>query len=322
MKKHLLFLAFATSAILSTAQQDPQFTNWMFDRLSFNPAAAGMKRMHCVQAFHRDQWDGFDRDPKTYLFNYNGYMVGKQGPIQDKLIGFGASFYSEVLGQETNTVLRASGAYHHQFNKMTVSAGLQLGMYSKKLGKDWIYIDPDDSAIPTTGVSQTGLDASLGIMLYEGNKYYAGVSATHLNAANLDKLNIQVARHYYFMGGYNYDINSDFTLRTNALLKSDFSAPVALDVNANVLWSEMIWGGLSFRPGDAIAPMVGFQKDLGCKTQDRKTFCQQFKIGYSYDITLSQIKDYSAGSHEIFACYCFNFSKAPLKSRHGNPRFL
>ena len=73
MKRILLSASFVLGALIGFAQQDPQFTMWMFDRLSFNPAAAGMDKMHQVQAFHRDQWDGFERDPKTYLFNYNGY---------------------------------------------------------------------------------------------------------------------------------------------------------------------------------------------------------------------------------------------------------
>ncbi len=317
MKKLLLFASLVFSSFFTQAQQDPQFTQWMFDRLSFNPAAAGMKRMHCIQVFHRDQWDGFNQDPKTYLFNYNGYITPSEN-----LVGLGASFYTEVLGQETNNVARLSGAYHYPIGESTLSGGIQLGIVSKRYGKNWIYIDPNDDAIPTGEVSQTGFDMSLGFMFYQDNKYYAGISATHLNAAKLDDLRTQMARHYYFMGGYNYEINSDFTARTNALLKSDFSAPVAFDINANILWSEMIWGGLSFRPGDAIAPMVGFQKDLGCKTKNRETFCQSFMVGYSYDITLSDIKDYSAGSHEIFATYCFNLTKAPLRSRHGNPRFL
>lgn len=317
MKKSLLLLSVTVITIVSNAQQDPQFTQWMFDRLSFNPAAAGMKRMHCIQGFNRDQWDGFDRDPKTYLFNYNGYLVQS-----GMLFGMGASFYTEVLGQETNTVFRPSFAYHHQVGANTLSVGLQPGFYSKRLGNDWRPIDPDDPSIPFQGASQGNFDLSLGLMFYNSDKWYAGASATHLTAAKLDDLFMRLARHYYFMGGYNYDINGDLVLRTNALLKSDFKAPAAFDINANVLWNNSFWGGLAFRPGDAVAPMVGFQKDLGCKTENRKTFCQSFMVGYSYDITLSEIRNYSAGSHEIFATYCFNFSKTPNKARHGNPRFL
>jgi hypothetical protein len=72
MKKILLSLSLVLSAFLAVAQQDPQFTMWQFDRLSVNPAFSGIDRMHCITALHRDQWDGLDKDPKTYLFNYSG----------------------------------------------------------------------------------------------------------------------------------------------------------------------------------------------------------------------------------------------------------
>ncbi|MCC6600565.1 MAG: type IX secretion system membrane protein PorP/SprF [Crocinitomicaceae bacterium] len=317
MKKSLLFVALAVVAQLANAQQDPQFTNWMFDRVSFNPAASGMVKRHCISLFHRDQWDGFDRDPKTYMFNYNGYLPGSLP------IGLGATFYTEVLGQEKNNIFRVSPSYHYSLpGGNMISGGLSLGYASKTFGKDWVYIDPDDSAIPLKGASQGKFDLGLGLMFYKDTKYYAGVSATHLTAAELDKLNVQMARHYYFMGGYNYDINADFKLRSNLLLKSDFSAKPAFDVNINALWREMVWGGLSYRPGDAIAPMLGFQKCLAPAQKGRTSFAQCFMLGYSYDITTSQIKDYSAGSHEIFVTYCFNISQMPIKSRHGNPRFL
>lgn len=317
MKNKLLLFVFIVAAQMANAQQDPQFTNWMFDKVSFNPAASGMTKRHCISVFHRDQWDGFDRDPKTYMLNYNGYLPGSLP------IGLGATFYTEVLGQEKNNIYRLSPSYHYALsNGNVISGGISLGLASKKFGKDWIYIDPDDSAIPTNDVSQGAFDLGFGLMFYNSSKYYAGISATHLTAADLDKLNVQMARHYYFMGGYNYDLNSDFKLRSNLLLKSDFSAKPAFDANVNALWREMLWGGLSFRPGDAIAPMLGFQKCLDPVQKGRSTLSQCFTLGYSYDITTSQIKDYSNGSHEIFVTYCFNVVQTPIKARHGNPRFL
>ena len=79
IKKNIFLILSVVLVGRGFAQQDPQFTQWMFDKISFNPAFAGMDRLHTIQAFHRDQWDGFGGDPKTYLFNYNGYApVGEQ----------------------------------------------------------------------------------------------------------------------------------------------------------------------------------------------------------------------------------------------------
>ncbi|MFM7770385.1 MAG: PorP/SprF family type IX secretion system membrane protein, partial [Bacteroidota bacterium] len=202
MKKFYLSFVFLSLAIASSAQQDPQFTMWMFDRMSFNPAAAGVDRIHQVQAFHRDQWDGFERDPKTYLFNYNGHFN-----VLGKTIGAGASFMTEVLGQEQNKFARLSLAYHQAIGDNFLSGGIQVGMLSKSLGNNWIAIDPTDPNIPVNGMSQGGFDMSAGLMFYNPNKYYVGVSATHLPATSLADLGFTSARHIYAMGGYNYELN-------------------------------------------------------------------------------------------------------------------
>ncbi len=321
MKKFLLVCATAALTTLSYAQQDIQLTQWQFDRLSFNPAVAGMDRMHSATLFHRDQWDGFDRDPKTYLFNYHGAFGAKQD------WGGGATFYTEVLGQQANTVFKLNGAKHFALNGgHFVSAGLSLGMYSSRLGNDWRPIDQDDDVVTRlrgNNLSQTAFDMGLGAVLYQPNKYYVGISATHLNAASLSKLYTQLSRHIYVMGGYELPLGgSNLVLRPNALVKTDMAA-TQFDINADVLWNQMVWAGLSFRPGDAIAPYVGFQKAFDSKPiSATKTMNSFLRIGYAYDVTTSEIRNYSAGSHEIFLTYCVGFGDIPIRAKHSNPRFL
>ena len=317
MKKLYILIFVFASAFTAKAQQDPQFTMWMFDRLSFNPAAAGIDRTHQIQAFDRDQWDGFNRDPKTYLFNYNGYV-----DMRGRTIGLGVSFMSEVLGNEQNKFARFAGSYHHPIGQNFLSVGLQAGFMSKTLGTSWVAIDPNDPNIPYLGMSQGGFDMNAGAMFYRPNKFYAGISATHLTATDLSTLGFQSARHIYAMGGYNHDLNNGLVLRSNALIKTDMKAAPAIDVNANVLWNNTLWGGLAFRPGDAIAPMVGFQMALNQLNKGRYTYTHGFKVAYSYDITLSSIKNYSAGSHELFLTYEFNLGKAPMRRISGDPRLL
>lgn len=323
MKKSLLVVALASLTLSTFAQQDPQFTYWMFDRQSFNPGAAGVDKMHCISAFYRDQWDGFDRDPKTSLFNYSGNEV-----LNNHEIGFGATFYNDILGQEQNNAFRLAIAPKFDLgNGMKVSVGLGLGMLNKKLGASFIWIDDDDPSIPLKEQAQTSFDLSFGAMLYKENEWYAGLSATHLTAAEYDKLNLKSARHVYVMGGYNFPLDAaPIVIRTNALIKTDLKASPAIDLNVNAFWNNMVWGGLSFRPGDAISPMVGFEKALPTKTNStgnpRKTYTHAFRIGYAYDITTSEIRNYSSGSHEIFATYCFDIDKVWVKQRHHNPRFL
>ena len=322
MKKSLLTTTIVFLTLSLFAQQDPQLTFWMYDKQSFNPAGAGFDPNHCVTLIYRNQWTGFDSSPRTTLFNYSGNYG-----VNNFKFGAGLSFFNDQLGQEKNNNFRLHFAPKFDLGGKTVSLGVTLGAMNKALGNDWIAIDDfrQDDAIPDSQQSQTAFDMSFGAMIYEQGKYYFGVSATHLTAPELDELNFKSAQHFYAMGGYNFPVGSaPFTIRTNALVKSDLAAPPAFDLNANVLWNNLIFGGLTFRPGDAISPMAGMEYCFAPKSSNggRTTLNQCLRLGYTYDITTSELRNYSSGSHEVFVTYCFNFETAPIRSRHNNPRFL
>jgi type IX secretion system PorP/SprF family membrane protein len=316
MKKILLSGILAALTLISVAQQDPQYTQWQFDRLSVNPAFSGIDRNHSIFALHRDQWDGLDRDPKTYLFNYSGMYGAKQN------FGVGATFITEVLGQQQNTVFRVSPSYHLELsNNNYFSGGVSLGFVGTTLGDRWVFIDQGDASIPTNEINDGSVDVGLGIAFYQPRKYYIGLSSTHLGAPSLDDVQIQVARHYYVMGGYEAAVSSNISIRPNVMLKTD-AASTQFDVNADVIWNQMLWGGLAFRPGDAISPYVGFQKDLLGVNKGQSQYNHGIRMGYSYDVTTSELSDFSAGSHELFLCYYWKVTEMPIRARHSNPRFL
>jgi type IX secretion system PorP/SprF family membrane protein len=324
MKKSLLLVLLAIVTLIGKAQQDPQLTMWQFDRVSFNPAASGMNGMHNVTLFHRDQWDGFEKDPKTYLFNYDGQFNQMTSTFTGG-IGAGLSFFTEVLGQQQNNVFRLNLAPKFALSGgSTLGIGLALGAYQSKLGANWIYIDQNDPTIPDKEQVSGVFDLGFGLTLYRPGQYYVGASATHLTASEFKNLSMNQARHYYFMGGYEYALPSaNIVLRPNALIKTDFNA-TQFDINIDALWNQMLWGGLAFRPGDAIAPYVGFQKNFTpMKWSPTSELCEHgIKIGYSYDVTTSEIKTYSSGSHEIFLTYSFKFCPIVIKAKNHNPRFL
>lgn len=319
MKSRVLFLVLFVIGISASAQQDPQFTQWMFDKVSFNPAAAGIDRAHCATMFHRDQWDMLDRDPKTYLFNYDGMFT-------DLLpnVGVGLTFYTDALGQEKTNVFRFSGNYQYNISGIgTVSAGLALGNYSKTLGDDWRPIDPDDLTILDLPRQNSSVfDLSFGAML-KGSNYYGGISMTHLSQGELKDLSIDVLRTYWIMGGYDYTIpgSSDLKLRSNVLAKTDFNA-LQYDINLNVLWSNMVWVGASYRGKDAIAPMAGYIYNFAPVKKATSQLESKIMVGISYDAGLSDLKNYNDGSYELFVKYCFNFTKIILRKPYSNPRFL
>ena len=129
----------------------------------------------------------------------------------------------------------------------------------------------------------------------------------------MNTLNVQNVHHYWITAGYNYSISPDLMLRPSLLIKSDASSTI-MDININVLFKNMLWGGLTYRMGDELAPMLGGQYTLSNGGTIR--------VGYSYGITTSVIGDYSSGSHDIMLNYCFNLSKPPVIEKSKNPRFL
>ena len=142
---------------------------------------------------------------------------------------------------------------------------------------------------------------------------FLGVSTTHLGGFEMDELNVKNVHHYWITGGYNYDINPDIRLRPSLLIKSD-AASTIMDLNVNVLYKEMIWAGLTYRLGDAVAPMAGYQHTL--------TNGATLRVGYSYGITTSDLGNYNNGTHDIMLNYCFNLDKPPVLQKSKNPRFL
>ena len=331
MRRLLSFVVLMMVIATTNAQQDPQFTQWFNDKLSFNPATAGLNDSHCFSGFYRSQWVGFDTpdgspdgfpepnnpanvvNPRTGMFNYSTSLHPN--------FGLGFTFYNDRLGLETNNVFKLSGAYKTQLSGGThFAGGLSLGFYQKRLGEEWIFIDPDDPNIPSGAQSDGVLDLGVGVYLHQPDKWYAGVSATHVSGGDMEQLNIGIQQHLFFMGGYNFQLNSDWKLRTNALGKWDTNK-FAFDINANAMYMDMLYAGLSYRAGDAIAPMVGIEYCAGSssKTQEKN---QCFKLGYSYDVTTSDVSSYSSGSHEIFVSYCIKLVPKVIISKHSNPRFL
>lgn len=330
--KRIVILALGVIAFSGLkAQQDPQYTQWMYDKLSFNPATAGFGCEDCYGAgghaltlMYRDQWDGLNRDPKTSLFNYNGNFGNLIGPGN---MGFGATFYSDNLGQEQNSMWRLSAAYHLlNIGDGILSFGLSGGQFTKTLGTEWVAIDsPETNGVTDVNIDYQGataksLDLNFGAYYTDPGNYYVGLSATHLTAADLEDLSIKVARHYYFMGGYNYQLNPTVTLRSNLLAKSDLTEYIA-DINVNAMFNDMIWGGVTYRTQDAIAPMAGFKYAWQAESETQIThYC--LRVGYSYDATTSALKNYSSGSHEVFATLCLNLEQIILRTKFSNPRFL
>ncbi len=340
MRKLLIALVLFTSSLTAFAQQDYQFTQFFNDRVSLNPGATGMGA-NCLGLFYRNQWAGFDGGPTTYLLNYHQKVKLLHG-------GLGITAFNDRLGQVqgvnedtfqtetldgfglTNNAIRINYSYHLPLSiGGTLGLGIGVGYQGSNFTENWLAVDGTefDDAIPGTDELFTdpsfqnagSFDANLGVY-YKTQKFWAGLSTTHLTAQDLqgDSFEYKNSRHYYFMTGYDADLTSDLKLMPALLVKSDAVA-VSADVNVRLMWQNFIWGGVGLRTGlDAVSPMAGLNYQLpGSETLDHS-----LQVGYSYDATLSGINNYSSGSHEVFVGYCFKIIEPIIKKKHYNPRFL
>ena len=314
MKRIITVMSAFVLSFTGMAQQDYQFTHYMFDNLSFNPGYAGITNSICGTVMGRQQWAGFAGSPQTGLINIHA-------PIRLLRGGLGLSYLNDQLGFEKNNIVRLSYSYHlGGIGPGTLGIGVSGGIVQKSINATWITPDGTpaqaDGAINASGntsnTSDLVSDFNFGAFYYAPNMYF-GLSATHLGQAEMMNLNIQNVQHYWLTAGYTHNINPQLKLRPNLLVKSDV-ASTQIDLNVNVLYKDMVWGGLTYRLGDAIAPMIGYQK----KFKNNATL----RIGYSYGITTSQIKNYSSGTHDFMINYCFNLEKPQILQKSKNPRFL
>jgi type IX secretion system PorP/SprF family membrane protein len=309
-----LFVIF-TIHFAALGQQDPQYTNNMFYKLGVNPGFAGSADAIRGIMLNRYQWSGFKGAPKTMAFSADARVN-----IAGRPSGIGLNIINDELGPEKNVWVNFVYAYRKPLKFGNLGVGINLGVFNKAIKGEWevpdddlgIYITPESDPAVTQGeVSQVALDAGLGLYL-EGNKYYLGASVTHVNQAAIrfsDMAVTYLARHYYLTGGYNIKLPDPlFELRPSFLLKSDL-AGWQVDLNANVVYNDRLWGGLSYRIQDAVALLFGTELFNG------------LTFGYSFDLVTSAIGRYGYGSHEIFLSYSLNIEKNRSR-KYKSVRFL
>lgn len=309
----LLVVGLSTTSKVS-AQQDPQFTQFFYNKLVMNPAYAGSKEAICVTLLNRNQWIGFEGAPMTTLLSFD--MPIKLGG--DNELGVGLTTYMDFIGFSKNYSLKAAAAYRRKnLGPGSLSIGIDFGFVNSGIySPQWIYPSGPEAGIPTTDVNNFVFDLNAGLY-YHGENFYAGVSAMHLGGFNYKELNTRQARHMYFMGGYTFkNLNgSDFSLNPNVLVKTDF-ATAQLDVNLNVIWREFYWAGVSYRIQDAVAINLGLNFGAITPKLDGLLF------GISYDINTSRLSKYNGGSVELFLRYCFSLNKTKVPIKMYNVRFM
>ena len=318
MKRNFTLLIFVMLlSFAAYSQQEPQFSQYMFDNISFNPAYAGMNGGICANIIHRQQWVGFDGRPITTALS--GDM-----PITLLHGGIGLNVMQDQIGQFKDMDVKLEYAYHHTFGAGIISLGGQLGFLNKKL--DFSKFTPIDDSDPLLQSkdkqSSFSLDFGFGAFYQVKDKYYLGLSSSQLTEAKetLGTADVKLVRHYYLTGGYHYSLENQglmgFEIIPSTLIKTD-GVSLQFDVNAIVEYNNKFWAGVSYRKTDAVVILIGL-KPFG------PGMYENLKVGYSYDITTSSIggNGRSTGSHEIYLGYCFKIETQKPKESYKNVRFL
>ena len=272
------------------AQQLPFTSQYMFNDYTLNPAVGGSLDYMPISTSIRSQWSGLDGAPKTQTISAHK-KFGER-------VGLGAFLFNDVTGPVSEKGLQLSYAYHLPMpNEAKLSFGLGAMLFVHSLDVDELkFEEGSDVATENLSTNSFSPDANFGILYYT-DKYKVGISIPQLFQNNVheneqnDKLN-SLVRHYFLHGEYVFNINDDFDVIPSSLIKYVTGAPMQFDLNARVLYKDKYWLGVSYRDRESVVALIGLEY-------------KDFRFGYSYDITLTDIRSYSSGTHELFLSYIF-----------------
>ncbi|GGK63522.1 type IX secretion system membrane protein PorP/SprF [Rufibacter glacialis] len=310
MKKNLLLFFFLLGATAAVAQQKALSSQYMTNYFLLNPAVAGFEKTMNFKAGFRNQWVGFEGAPTTfYVSGETALFQGKGRRARKRTQGYhgaGGYAYTDRTGPTSHTAVLASYAYHVPLDRdLFLSSGIFAGFQQFKF--DPAKVKMADNSTHLDPVTNGGTinsfmpDVSIGTYLHK-EEFFFGVSLLQalgnkfFDVENTDASS-KLYRHLFVSGGYNFELKKNITLAPSFLLKYAGPAPLQADLNLKGVYSfskrrktkfdDEVWAGLSYRTQDALVGLVGAQ------------FLQKYQVSYSYDITVSPLRYYSAGSHEI-----------------------
>ncbi|QEC52898.1 type IX secretion system PorP/SprF family membrane protein [Anseongella ginsenosidimutans] len=289
------------------AQQDAQFSQYIFNHIYINPAYAGYREETTIHAFFRSQWTGVPGAPQTASLAFDG-------TLNNKRIGLALQVAEDKLGAQHNRSAYGNYSYKIQTgytSKLAFGLGVgfvQLGLDGKKMDP----LDQGDVYIPENMQTSIIFDSRAGV-LFSDEYFYAGFSVDNLLAMHLDGhkdrtlLTPTPQPHYYLTAGALFPFSDKFALRPSFLLKDDRGGPTSLDLNLFALLNERIWVGASYRTGVVLYDKSYLEYD------PKKTnavvglaeffISDQIRVGYAYDYSLNALKNYNYGTHELSVSY-------------------
>lgn len=306
-KFYILLLSLSVS-ISALAQQDPMYSEYMFNGLILNPAYAGTRDALNATLLYRNQWVSLPGAPKTGLFSLDA-------PVRNQKVGLGLSVEFDRIGITDHTGVSGAYSYKLKFDKGALTLGIQAGVgfsssnytrvnYTDGTRNDEAFQQDFREVLPNFGFGA----------YYYTDKFYAGFSIPQIAGQTLQKAiygnqegaHLDLANHYFLTSGYLVNLTPDFRLKPSVLLKYVAGAPVEIDVNTVAYFYDILGLGVSYRSLASIN-FLGHLK-----------VTNQIYIGYAYEYSTGKLGSFSGGSHEIMLQYTFDFARTKIVT----PRFF
>jgi type IX secretion system PorP/SprF family membrane protein len=305
MKIKLIF--FALMALLSVyAQQEAQFTQYMYNTINVNPAYAGSRNVMSVFVLNRSQWIGLDGAPTTNT-------AAIHSPISNSNLGIGFSVVNDRIGISDENNIATDLSYFVKTNQnFKLSFGLKFTFNFLSINFNRLTLrEPADYAISQQNNINNRFSPNIGAgVFYYSEKTYLGLSVPQVFQTRYydDNVKSQASErlHFYLIAGRVFDINDVMKFKPATLVKLVTGAPLQVDLSTNFLFNEKLSLGVAYRLKAAMSAMVGFQ------------ISDSWNIGYGYDLETTKLANYNSGSHEIFLRYEFFKSYDKIIS----PRFF
>ena len=280
--------------VMGFSQQDPQYTQYMYNTININPAYAGSRGVLSVFGLHRTQWVGLDGAPVTNTFSLNA-------PINNSNIGIGFSIVNDRIGPSDENNISVDVSYSIKTSeKYKLSFGIKgtANLLNVDFTKLNIY-NPGDNLAQYNVDNKFSPNVGAGVYFHSDKTYFGFSVPNMLETKHFDKDQTSFSAesvasermHYYFIAGHVIDLNTSIKFKPALLTKIVNGAPLQLDMSANFLINNKFTAGLAYRWDAAFSALAGFQ------------ISDSWFIGYGYDMEVTKLANYNSGSHEIFLRY-------------------
>jgi type IX secretion system PorP/SprF family membrane protein len=285
----LLLISSLFGVSIAYSQQEPMYSQYMFNMMNVNPAYAGFRGSSNLTLTYRYQWAGIEGAPKTGTMSWDNLL-------ENSNVGLGAQLYNDQLGVEKTSGFQGIFSYHVPFENSYLALGLSAGLLNFRADySDLKTIEPNDPVLQNY-VNGWLPTAGFGAMYITDDWYVAfsipALLHTKIDVANyLNQKSFGASNHYFLTGGYIFDLQNGIKLKPSMMIKAVKGSPLQFDFNLNAWFNETIAVGLSYRLQDAIVAQFQFQVS------------DQIRVGYAYDYTISGLSNFSKGTHEILLRY-------------------